>query len=37
VDCVWRFGRKVVSSGRHHKRDQIASRYRASLTRLLAV
>jgi formimidoylglutamate deiminase len=37
VDCVWRFGRRVVSGGRHHKRDQIASRYRASLTRLLAV
>jgi formimidoylglutamate deiminase len=37
VDCVWRFGRKVVSGGRHHKRDQIASRYRASLARLLAI
>jgi formimidoylglutamate deiminase len=37
VDCVWRFGRKVVSNGRHHKRDQISSRYRASLKHLLAV
>jgi formimidoylglutamate deiminase len=37
VDCVWRFGRKVVSGGRHHKRDQIASRFRASLARLLSV
>ena len=37
VDCVWRFGRKVVSGGRHHKRDQIASRYRTSLKRVLAL
>ena len=37
VDCVWRFGRKVVSGGRHRKRNQIASRYRASLARLLPV
>ena len=37
VDCVWRYGRKVVSGGRHLKRDAIASRYRASLKRLLAV
>ena len=37
VDCVWRYGRKVVSGGRHRQRDEIASRYRASLKRLLAV
>ncbi len=34
VDCVWRFGRKVVSGGRHVLREQIASRYRASIRRL---
>ncbi len=34
VDCVWRYGRKVVSSGRHVLRDQILSQYRASLARL---
>jgi formiminoglutamate deiminase len=34
VDCVWRFGRKVVSGGRHVLRDQIESRYRASIKRL---
>jgi formimidoylglutamate deiminase len=35
VDCVWRFGRKVVSGGRHVFRDQIASRYRASIKKLV--
>jgi formiminoglutamate deiminase len=34
VDCVWRYGRKVVSGGRHVLRDRITSRYRASLNRL---
>ncbi len=34
VDCVWRYGRKVVSGGRHLLRDRIASRYRASIIRL---
>ena len=37
VDCVWRYGRKVVSGGRHRDRDAIAARYRASLERLLDV
>ena len=37
IDCVWRYGRKVVSGGRHRQRDEIASRYRASLQRLLGV
>jgi formimidoylglutamate deiminase len=37
VDCVWRYGRKVVSGGRHIARDEIAARYRSSLERLLAV
>ena len=34
VDCVWRFGRKVVSGGRHVLREEIESRYRASIKRL---
>jgi formimidoylglutamate deiminase len=37
IDSVWRYGRKVVSGGRHRQREEIASRYRASLKRLLAV
>jgi formimidoylglutamate deiminase len=37
VDCVWRYGRKVVSGGRHLHREEIAARYRASLKRMLAV
>jgi formiminoglutamate deiminase len=37
VDCVWRYGRKVVSGGRHLLRERITSRYRASLKELLAV
>ncbi len=37
IDSVWRYGRKVVSAGRHRHRDEIASRYRASLKRLLTV
>jgi formiminoglutamate deiminase len=36
VDCVWRHGVKVVSHGRHHARDAIVARYRASLAGLLA-
>jgi formimidoylglutamate deiminase len=36
VDCVWRFGRKVVSGGRHVHREQIDARYRASMERLAA-
>ncbi len=34
IDCVWRYGRKVVSGGRHVLRERIASRYRASIKRL---
>jgi formiminoglutamate deiminase len=37
VDCVWRYGRKVVSGGRHVAREAIAASYRSSLARLLAV
>jgi formimidoylglutamate deiminase len=37
VDSVWRYGRKVVSGGRHRLREEIASHYQASLKRLLAV
>ena len=36
VDCVWRYGHKIVSGGRHVGRDAIATRYRAVLTGLLA-
>ena len=37
LDCVWRYGKKVVSGGRHLKRDEIAARFRRSLERLIAV
>jgi predicted ABC-type ATPase len=36
VDCVWRYGRKVVSGGQHIRRDAISARYRSTLQRLLA-
>jgi formimidoylglutamate deiminase len=36
IDCVWRFGRKVVSGGRHLRRDTIAARYRRVLGGLLS-
>lgn len=36
IDCVWRRGRRVVSGGRHHRRDEIAARYRTVLAGLLA-
>jgi len=35
VDCVWRYGRKVVSGGRHIRRDAITARYRRVLAGLL--
>ncbi|WP_374468866.1 formimidoylglutamate deiminase [Phenylobacterium sp.] len=35
VDGVWRAGRKVVSGGRHHRRDEIAARYVRTLEGLL--
>jgi formimidoylglutamate deiminase len=37
VDCVWRYGRKVVAGGRHLLHDQIATRFGASVKKLLAV
>jgi formimidoylglutamate deiminase len=33
IDCVWRFGRKVVSGGRHIERERIAARYRTAIKR----
>ena len=36
VEAVWRGGRQVVAQGRHLAAPQIAARYRATLTRLLA-
>jgi formiminoglutamate deiminase len=36
IDGVWRTGRKLVSNGRHHRRDEIAARYRQALERVLA-
>lgn len=36
IDRVWRAGRKVVSEGRHLRREEIAERYRRTLARLLA-
>jgi formimidoylglutamate deiminase len=35
VDSVWRAGVKLVEKGRHHARDVIAARFRASLARVL--
>lgn len=31
IDCVWRGGRKLVSAGRHAKRDSIRQRYRRAI------
>lgn len=36
VDCVWACGCRVVTNGRHHHRDAIASRFRRALEGLLA-
>ena len=36
IDGVWRGGRRVVTAGRHHSRERVAAKYRASLARLLA-
>ncbi len=36
IDCVWRFGRRWVTDGRHIARDEIVKRYRASFERLTA-
>jgi formimidoylglutamate deiminase len=35
VDCVWRFGRKVVVGGAHAARERITARYRQVLERVL--
>jgi len=35
IDCVWRAGTKLVSDGRHARRDAIGRRYRQILARLL--
>ncbi len=34
VDCVWSGGRKVVSEGRHPRRDRVAARFGETLRRL---
>jgi cytosine/adenosine deaminase-related metal-dependent hydrolase len=36
VDCVWTSGRKVVTNGRHHRAEQVATRFRKHLEGLLA-
>lgn len=36
VDCVWTLGRKVVTNGRHHQAEQVATRFRKRLEGLLA-
>jgi formiminoglutamate deiminase len=36
IDCVWRYGRKVVSAGCHIKRDAILADYRRLMQRLTA-
>jgi cytosine/adenosine deaminase-related metal-dependent hydrolase len=34
IDCVWRFGRKQVSGGRHVRRDAILADYRRLMQKL---
>ena len=36
IDGVWRAGHKLVSSGTHHAREDVAIRYRETLRRLVA-
>ena len=36
IDCVWRYGRKQVSGGRHIKREAILADYRKLMQRLTA-
>jgi formiminoglutamate deiminase len=36
VDCVWRYGRKWVTGGRHKDRDAIVATYRRTFERLIA-
>jgi len=35
IEGVWRGGRRIVTHGRHHRREEIAARYRSVLARLL--
>ncbi|RWK35515.1 formimidoylglutamate deiminase [Mesorhizobium sp.] len=34
IDCVWAHGKKLVSSGRHARRDPVAERFRKVMTAL---
>jgi formimidoylglutamate deiminase len=34
IDCVWRYGEKLVSQGRHHARAAAIARYRIVLEKL---
>jgi formimidoylglutamate deiminase len=36
IDCVWRAGEKVVSGGRHRRRETLIARYRRAMKALLA-
>jgi formiminoglutamate deiminase len=36
IDCVWRHGQKLVTSGHHIAHDRISSLYRQTLTQLLS-
>lgn len=36
IDCVWRFGKKLVTDGRHVKRDHILESYAPVLRKLIA-
>ena len=35
IDGVWRSGRKLVTGGRHHRREMILARYRKAMQRVL--
>lgn len=37
VDCVWRFGRKLVARGRHRAREAVEARYRQVMHRIVEV
>jgi formiminoglutamate deiminase len=36
IDCVWRYGDKLVSGGRHRARDRVVRAYSSALERLIA-
>jgi formiminoglutamate deiminase len=36
IDCVWRYGEKVVSHGRHRERSRVGARYLSVLGKLTA-